>query len=113
VTQVLHRQEPQFLRRNTFVHGCLGLLSLAEQCERLIVAGAGGAKAGPLENGRAAEPSQPEPAEGDDAIVLALLGVLRLSRELRACLELAAPARAPAAARPTSERPPSLRDFAR
>jgi hypothetical protein len=106
---LLQRQEPQFLRRNTFVHGCLGLLSLAARCETLIVAEVGAAS-GPVAFGARAAAV---PEDGDESIVLALLGVLRLSRELRARLERDAPPLAPTVVDARAGAAPRLRDLAR
>jgi len=86
----LHRQEPQFVRRNTFVQACLGLVSLSARYEALLSEA----------SARKATRGEPPPEgtargtrEGDELILLALLGGVALSRRLRASLEAAAPVR--------------------
>ena len=83
----LHRQEPQFVRRNTFVQACLGLLSFSERYERLL------SEASSRKSAPSAEPSREATPESDELILLALLGGVALSQRLRAALEAAAPER--------------------
>jgi hypothetical protein len=83
----LHRQEPQFVRRNTFVQACLGLVSFSARYEKLL-SQASAKQAAPRD-----ESSPPGTPEGDELILLALLGGVALSRRLRAALEAAAPER--------------------
>lgn len=100
---VLQQQEPQFLRRNSFIHACLGLLALAKGCEALVVSGAAAAPAG----------MRDAAVEGDDAVVFALLGALRLAREFQERLAGIAPPPARRAAPSPSTCMPLLRELAR